>query len=505
MRTALPLLLSLAVVSPAPADGLKAGTAGGKSTAEALVEQLGDRDFRTREAAGKKLLDLGPPAVAALEAGLESPVPEVASRCADLLPTVKRKVESDAILAPTLVDLPDDERTVAKVFEAIEKQTRYKLSVVGDQAVLSGKVKLPGGKVPFWEAVVAVCEACKLEVATVVPDPAKTTGTVSLQARSTVTRTFVHHALLVQVTAASQEVRAAHTTEQHPLVVRVFPEPRVKWQRLNEALLVKAVAPDDKAIGPGRPTTLPQRVRLEEEVRIRGGRRPIREQPTDFSDAATRRVLTLAADPDGPTGVGTLSGLLRAGVWKEGGEVATVRLKDGDTEGIADGPHGSTLAVKVIGPVANRTDETLVEVTHRWNADKVRPDSEGGSVGDGEGVWFESRDGRMVPVKAAAPARKGVRPNQWGIVMLDAAGEPLVLTATGTRIDNVADGGRAFTTLTATYIVRKDKSASGKPATVAFHATRVVDVSLPFTVKDLPLAAGTAEHVPELEERLWKR
>lgn len=486
MRTillALPFLLPVAALAADP-----------KPSAAPLVEQLGDRDFKTREAAGRKLLELGEPALAALEAGLDSPVPEVASRCADLLVAVKRKIDADAVLAPSLVELPDGERTVRQAFDAIEKQTRYKLVVTGDQGVLSSKITLKGGKVPFWEAVVAVCEACKLEVKEVTPDPATPTGTVALQPRTGVVRTTVHNALMVQVTPPNPVVRAAHTSDLFPLSVRVFPEPRVRWQRLTDVALAKASAPDGKELRSGI-LPPPPRVLLDEERMIRGRRRIPVELPTGFTDAATRWVLTLAADPDGPTEVGTLSALLRATVWKEAGEVAVVKLKDGDTEGTTDGPHGTTLGVKVIGPIANHPDETMIEVSLRWVPDRVRPDADGAVNGGSEGVWFEPRDGKLVPVKAAAAEGKGgVRPDRWGIVAADAGGEPLTLTAGGVKFGQAVENGRVVSTATVEYVVRKpEKSSAGKLAAVAFHAQRVVEVSVPLRVKDIPLAAGTAE------------
>ena len=56
---------------------------------EKLVKQLGSKDFAEREAAEKGLKELGAKAYAAVKAGVKSDVPEVAERCAKLLPAVR--------------------------------------------------------------------------------------------------------------------------------------------------------------------------------------------------------------------------------------------------------------------------------------------------------------------------------------------------------------------------------------------------------------------------------
>nr|MCU0703585.1 hypothetical protein [Fimbriiglobus sp.] len=163
MRHFAPLLLS-AFAPVAVADDLKAPTPGGPSPAAALVGQLGHPDFHTREAAGKKLLALGERALSALDTGRDSPIPEVAERCHTLAAAVRQRLDTDDLLAPTLVELPEGEQTLRMVFDALNTQSRYWLRIEGDQAVLSQRVKLAGGRRTFWEAVLAVCEAAKLEL-----------------------------------------------------------------------------------------------------------------------------------------------------------------------------------------------------------------------------------------------------------------------------------------------------------------------------------------------------
>src|SRR5207249_3932699 len=57
--------------------------------AEKLVTQLGHPDFASREAAAKKLRDLGTKAIPALQAGTRDPSPEVARRSHDVLAAVR--------------------------------------------------------------------------------------------------------------------------------------------------------------------------------------------------------------------------------------------------------------------------------------------------------------------------------------------------------------------------------------------------------------------------------
>lgn len=158
--------VALAVLAPvALADDLKARPASAKPTElAALIAQLGDRDYATREAAMKALHDLGPQALPDLRAAAASDVPEVAERANQLAHRIQHKLDNERALAPSVVDLPGDERTLQVLLDLIEKQTRYKVRVNGDQAVLAQAVKVPAGKRSFWEAVGQVGEAAGLTV-----------------------------------------------------------------------------------------------------------------------------------------------------------------------------------------------------------------------------------------------------------------------------------------------------------------------------------------------------
>jgi hypothetical protein len=87
MRTILAIVLAtnLAAAGPKPGDE---GTPEFQKAA-ALVQQLGDKRYVTREAAAKQLIEMGPAAFRALTAGTKSDDEEVRNRSTALLPQVR--------------------------------------------------------------------------------------------------------------------------------------------------------------------------------------------------------------------------------------------------------------------------------------------------------------------------------------------------------------------------------------------------------------------------------
>lgn len=130
-----------------------------------LIEQLADPDYATREAASKRLNDLGAPALVALRTAAESGPPERAERAAALVVRITRRIENEQALAPTVIELPVTTQTVWQLFDAIEKQSRVQLRIDGDQAILTQKVTPTGGKKPLWEHIQDVATKAGLEVA----------------------------------------------------------------------------------------------------------------------------------------------------------------------------------------------------------------------------------------------------------------------------------------------------------------------------------------------------
>jgi hypothetical protein len=417
-------------------------------------------------------------------------VPEVARRCEDLLAAVRYMVEADTLLAPTTVELPAGDTTVQKTLDSLSKQSGYTIRIEGDQAVLSQTVRLVGGKVAYWEAVHAVCAAAKLEVCNIEAalgpvDPARgqRAGNVWLCAGKGTSRWTVHKAVLIQLLPPTKDELTRSPATHAPLMVRVFPEPKLRWHRLIEAVAVTATDTKGAAVSMAL-TPPPVLSQYQEELLLGGGgRRPIRANPPGGSTSGTTGVMYLTAGADE---LADLTGVVRFTAWKDGTELAAVKLTGKETSGTADAPFGVRLSVKVIGPIANRTGETIVEVTHRWNPDFVRPD---GSAVRADAVWFENVNGKAVPV--LPPSGGGPGPNRFGLVFANAAGEQLNATASSTRIDSAESGGRTVTMVTVSYTVSGKKGQDAKPAGVTFYGNRVIEVAVPVAAKNLPLTAGT--------------
>jgi hypothetical protein len=127
-----------------------------------LVGKLGSDEFREREAAGKRLDELGVAALDALRLACRSEDPEVARRARELVGRIEWRHANEVALAPTLVELSVENAPLADVLASLSKQTGYTVALAGDA---TKRVTLKTGKVPFWEAVRAVCDATDLQVA----------------------------------------------------------------------------------------------------------------------------------------------------------------------------------------------------------------------------------------------------------------------------------------------------------------------------------------------------
>ena len=125
------LALAAVVVAEPP---LKATPLGGAGPAAKWAEQLGDRDYQTRERVGKELDALGEAALPALDKVIATGPPEAVRRATALAGRIQARADNARAIAAKLVDVALDDQPFGSVLLEFQKQTGYHFRVTGDQA-----------------------------------------------------------------------------------------------------------------------------------------------------------------------------------------------------------------------------------------------------------------------------------------------------------------------------------------------------------------------------------
>jgi hypothetical protein len=124
---------------------------------ERLIEQLGDPDYRVRDAASRALANLGPGVLPALRKAQSHSDPEVRRRLELLIPPLERAV----MLAPRRVSLRLSQVPVREAVAAISQQTGYRIDLFPPAASNGEREKMLASfhfdNLPFWEAMERLC------------------------------------------------------------------------------------------------------------------------------------------------------------------------------------------------------------------------------------------------------------------------------------------------------------------------------------------------------------
>jgi hypothetical protein len=115
-----------------------------------LVVQLGDRNFRARQAAGQALESRGEETLPALRQALTHDDEEIRRRAEVLI----QKIERTALLTPKRVTIRMKDRPVEEVVKELARQTGYKLVWQGGQP---RKVSVEMENVSYWQAMEKIC------------------------------------------------------------------------------------------------------------------------------------------------------------------------------------------------------------------------------------------------------------------------------------------------------------------------------------------------------------
>lgn len=478
MRTfAFLLVLTFAAITPLAAAPVPVP---GVREAEQLVEKLGSEEYAEREAATKRLEELGPLALDALRAASKSNNPEVAERAKDLVRKVEFRIASDRLLAPTLVELDAKDTSVDDVLASLSKQSGCEVVVGGlkPQDAAAKKITVATGKVPFWNAVLKVCDAGQLQVAgaggflapgalpyyprvkegeklRVAADPDRA---VILEPRDGVRQrpASVHGAVLVEA------FEPPRNRVQVSAGLQVWPEPKIAWQSLSSTKLTRSVDGDGRKLTPDfTPAPLVRRPGGNPVVRNPDGSVAI---GGPFQPNLRQAVVKFKPGEETPSSASELSGSVFGLVRGTPEPVATIKL-DPKNAVTASGLAGVEMKSSAARTVAN--GRTFVDVTVSFVpplVDAARPSDE------------------LPDVK---PSATGGNRSVLGVRVTDANGAAFALSLVNQRSDFDGMNKRVVANLSLELILEKDGPTT--PAKVTFWGTTIKPVEVPFVLKDVPL------------------
>ncbi len=223
---------------------------------EQLIEQLGSRDFKAREAATRALALRGPDALPALRKAQPHADPEVRQRIAQLITDTERA----ALLAPKRVSVKFDRTPVREALAELTRQTGYRIDLQngGPPQVL---VSLQADNVTFWEAFDKVCAQAGLTLQQFYDQNGGGGLTVAAQdvyvpfvdyrgpfRLSAVS--FHHNKSITFATLPRNQLATNHRTEQLTFMFSVVAEPKLPLLGLGQPRLTAAVDELDNSLLP---------------------------------------------------------------------------------------------------------------------------------------------------------------------------------------------------------------------------------------------------------------
>jgi hypothetical protein len=154
----MPLLLAAVLSLSGLAPVHAAPPAAEEAAFDRLVEQLGDSNYRQRDAATRRLEAAGVKALPALKRALTHSDPEVRRRASDLIP----RIETAAVVAPRRVTLKMIDKPLRAIFDEMTKQTGFKIEFWTHPQSVGQKFSCDFRDMPFWPALDQLCHDANL-------------------------------------------------------------------------------------------------------------------------------------------------------------------------------------------------------------------------------------------------------------------------------------------------------------------------------------------------------
>jgi hypothetical protein len=479
-----------------------------------LIVQLGHPDFTRRQAATQQLDCLGRVALSQLRGAARSEEPEVAHRANGLLRAIEWRVANETTLAPTRVKLTAQNMALDAVLASLSEQSGYTVVLWGPTAdkVCRTRITVQKRSVPFWEALLAVCDAAELQIGAVAgfiapgspivfppevneyerrsPTPANSrpppkplarqapdpSAAILLEPRTGKKRPVaVYGAMCVEAFPLPDGAAVSNTAAG---ILQVWAEPKLNWETTRSVRVDRATDTNRQHLaGVIPPTPPPPRVQAPtgRGVANRPVAPPVPEEENPFGPPPpvpaftpnSRQTLAMFKPAARPSlALTEFTGSVR-GVVRSGPHPLVVGTFDGDGQTTVEGSAPVSMRASVADEGGNWTVTVEVQYDPAW----VEPASQFGG-------------NKIDPTRVIVTAS--------GLQVTDAAGR--AFTAYAYPVPR-ARGPRPrpgpLTTLRLMLDLSPKVDGQGPPKTIAFWGTHAKLVELPFTLQDVPLAGGT--------------
>lgn len=461
-----------------------------------LIEMLGDRDYRSREFATKRLYEVGAAAVPHLtHVGGEHP--ERAERAARLVAAITEKLENEKALAATRIELPTGEPTVRQLVEAIERQCPVRFLYDDNAEVRTKTVRLTGGKKTFWESVQLLERAAALEVESVsehagvgfIPNGGVPVCQVVLRPAGgqKPAPLCMTGAVRIEAVLVSPDLLKRYAAGHLPLKLRVRVEPRVRGNRVTEVRISEALDESGRIHRPNYFTPKTYSTLANDELQFRRATLGLMSDDPDRLVPADSGIATLVADnPAKPVGLKKVSGLVITKVWTVPGELATAFGLSGGSRSTRCESSGVQLVVRLVDPKRGEFEATL-----RYNPDTVRLTQ---VERPAELLVTPDLRQRVTSLRQSVPTGWTDRHR---LIARDLDGQEIPVRGVSESETEVYDGGRQVKVVRVRYqFVPTRPEQTVTLASVAVHGSRLKEVPIPFTLTDVPLSPGTGDGKP---------
>ncbi len=496
-----PSLLPLTVLGlsfiavPAPA----ADKADGRI--DKLVEQLGSDDFNEREKASAALDALGEPALDALRQAAKSTDEEVRKRAETLVGKIEQRVETAAVLKAKRVHLVYKHTPVKVALEDFEKQSGFRFILSDPENKIGNRtITLDVGDLPFWQAFDQFCDKAGLKEAEAMePAPGGPGGAAPLAVNGSNPIVLIDGKAQSRPTDAASAVRicmAAKTgqadasqTGDIPCTLHLSLEPRLQWISVEKVRITKAVD-DQKQELTQAADPLPSAPRNG----FAGvGMAPAISGNPEAGSIHQDAFFRLNEGEKYSKSLTELTGTVSASIYTEATPIITapdILKAAGKT--FKGGDNGQ---FKVVEVTKDETGRITIRVELQAPND-VFPAA--GLIGRGA----LRRLGRGVPV-AVGPAGGPVPPgglvavrgavfiggggaSASGLSLLDDKGEAVKLTSVQMQFTPVVAGAAGIVNMLQ-HVLTFQAENGQEPAKLVYSGRKVLNLEIPFTLKDAPL------------------